>query len=88
MTRHDVYEVVDGERAYQDAMEKGPGGRTDGQQKQVGAFLSLMQHALAEARRAYYERQGDDPTLEFVRKLTALGVQCMEVHGAPARNTK
>ncbi len=85
MNRQDVYTIIDGERDYQDKLKKGPDGRTDGQVKQVGAFLSLMQHAMSEAHKAYYGKQGDGPALEFVRKIAAMAVQCMEIHGAPPR---
>lgn len=87
-TRTEVYGVIDGERDYQDVLKKGPGGRTDGEIKQVGAFLSLIQHALNKAFEAYYENQGDVPALHFLRKIAAMAVQCMEIHGAPARETK
>lgn len=85
--RREVYDAIDGERDYQDRLQKGQGGRTDGQTKQVGAFLSLMQHALNEAHRVYYEEQGNGPALEFVRKILGLGVQCGEIHGLPKRRT-
>jgi hypothetical protein len=40
---------------------------------------------LADARAAWYTPEGGQKSLEFVRKVTALGVQCMELHGAPER---
>jgi hypothetical protein len=60
--------VIDKERDYQDNLNKGPNGRTDGQTKQVGCFLSLMHHALNDAHKQYYEQQGDTHALHMVRK--------------------
>jgi hypothetical protein len=77
--------VIDKERDYQDNLNKGPNGRTDGQTKQVGCFLSLMHHALNDAHKQYYEQQGDTHALHMVRKIAALAVQCLEIHGAPPR---
>lgn len=84
-TRCEVYAVINGERDYQDSLGKGPNGRTDGHTKQVGVFLSLMHHALNQAHAEYYGKQGDEPALHFIRKIAALAVQCMEIHGAPPR---
>ncbi len=88
-TRARVYQAVDGERSYQmkwdDAESKGV--------HETGAFLLFMEHYLAEARRleSTIENGGNgdnfegEGSLDFVRKVTALGVVCMEQNGAPYR---
>lgn len=81
-SRRDVYEVVDGERDYQDGL---PATRSDGGDKSVGAFLALMQRYMTVALDDYAMNPGDAGALDVVRKITALGVACMEQHGAPAR---
>lgn len=83
--RERVYDVIDGERAYQDAMKVGPDGRTDGRQKSVGDYLTLIRVYSAKADAAYSGSPGDVPSLHEIRKIAAIAVQCMEVHGAHPR---
>ncbi len=85
MLRDDVYCLIDGERDYQDAMQVGPNGRTDGKQKSVGDYLTLLVAYTARACEAHVGRPGDQPALDMVRKIAGIAVQCMEVHGAPPR---
>jgi len=95
--RKDVYKAIDGERDYQqkweDAESKG--------KHETGAFILFMEHYLKEARRleSTLENGGNgvpashhlgrdvrpEGSLDFVRKVTALGVACMEQNGAPQR---
>jgi hypothetical protein len=85
MKRPDVYLAIDGERDYQDAMKVGPDGRTDGRQKSVGDYLTLIRVYSAKADSAYGGSPGDAPALHEIRKIAAIAVQCLEVHGAPSR---
>ncbi len=88
-SRHMVYEAIDGERAYQ---KKWDTAESKGLHE-VGAFILFMEHYLSEARKleSTLENGGNDSrlqsegSLDFVRKVTALGVACMEQNGAPAR---
>jgi hypothetical protein len=89
--RADVYKAIDGEREYQqkweDAESKG--------KHETGAFILFMEHYLKEARRlestlenggnVNWKVNGKEGSLDFVRKVTALGVACMEQNGAPER---
>ncbi len=77
-TRAEVYEALDGERAFQ---VKKWGADREG----VGAFLVYMEEYLAKARRALTENEGTKLALHELRKVTALGVACLEQHGAPPR---
>lgn len=83
--RKEVYKVIDGERKYQDNMKVGPNGRTDGRKKSVGDYLALLDVYVRKAQDAYSGRPGDEPSLHEIRKVAAIAVQCMEVHGAPVR---
>lgn len=77
--RDEVYDVLDGERDYQN--------RTwGGNPLTIGEFLLNMEEQLARARRMWADEPKPElQTLEFVRKIGALSVQCMEQHGAPPR---
>ncbi len=95
--RADVYKAIDGERAYQDKWEDADSRG----KHETGAFILFMEHYLQEARRleSTLENGGNgvpashhlgrdvrpEGSLDFVRKVTALGVACMEQNGAPER---
>jgi hypothetical protein len=85
-TRTDVYDALDTERDYQQKKFGGDAPRS------VGDFLVYMQDYLTEAvRQATRDPSSQESntvsyaTLETVRKITAIGVACMEQHGAPQR---
>lgn len=83
--RANVYAAVDSERAYQDA-QAGNAKRHEGQPPMTpGEYILCMEKCLADAREAWYRPDGGTKCLDFVRKVTALGVGCMELHGAPRR---
>ena len=87
LRRKRVYAVLDGERAYQ---AKWDTAESKGLHEPA-AFILFMEHYLAEARKleSTVESGGNgthvEGSLDFVRKVTALGVACMEQHGAPER---
>jgi hypothetical protein len=83
--RTDVYHLIDGERDYQDSKDLGPTGRNDGRQKSVGDYLTVIREYVSRADTAYTVNEGDGPALEVVRKIAAVCVQCMEVHGCKPR---
>lgn len=77
--RRDVYDVVDGERDYQDRKWGASRGH------EVGAWIAIMETLLDDARRAWSENSGDWPALDEMRKVVAVGVACMEQHGTVRR---
>ena len=87
-TRAEVYQALDGERAYQDERW---GPRTDqysAQNERVADFVLYMEDYLARAKDALVNQpdpQAQEAALHMIRKVTALGVACMEVNGAPRR---
>ena len=87
MNRSDVYELIDGERDYQDAKwcsnrssgEAGNGERT------IDEFsLYILGYAQDAARLASHILDRNLKLAE-IRKVAALCVACMEQHGAPER---
>lgn len=84
-TRDEVYLALDTERNYQDA-QRGNAKRHDGAADMTpGELLLCMEKCLQDARDAWYKPDGGVKCLDFVRKVSALGVQCMELYGAPQR---
>lgn len=85
VSREQVFYALNTERAYQESrIDKDSGSR----EHTVEDFILFMEHYLFEARRVASTTWGPPAkpaTLEFVRKVTALGVACMEKHGAPLR---
>lgn len=83
--RSKVYEAIDGERAYQEA--RWHEGTTPSCGKHTATeFILFMEHYLEGARKlASTTAEGNTEVLDFVRKVTALGVACMEENGAPRR---
>lgn len=85
--RDAVYNLIDGERDYQ---EKRWG---EGHIHEVSAYLAFMKSYVDRAIDEATHADRDDElglidyaqALDTVRKITALGVACMENHGAPAR---
>lgn len=85
--RDDVYNALDSERDYQDQQWNVNTTSTGGQHS-VTEFLVFMQDYLTQAMHQV-SREGEpfasEKALHTVRKITAMGVACMEQHGAPRR---
>lgn len=83
MMREDVYKLIDGERAYQEAM---PLHQDKMQQTNtpVAAWIIYMEKQLTGAKNSIY-RMSEREALAFIRKCTAVGVACMEHNDTPAR---
>lgn len=83
--RNQVYAAVDSERDYQDA-GRGNAKRHEGMPPMTpGEYILCMERCLHAAREAWYKPKGGVACLDDIRKVTALGVSCMELHGAPFR---
>lgn len=87
ITREQVYAVLDGEREYQDRRWNVNTTPTEGQHT-VTEWLVYMQDYVREAM-TQVTRAADPAAsrlaLNTIRKITAMGVACMEQHGAPER---
>lgn len=89
VTRENVYRAIDSERDYQIAMAKNAHGdpSNDGK-KHLEEFVLYMEDYLQEARKQLSRTWGPDAykdALNTIRKVVAIGVSAMEVHGAPLR---
>jgi hypothetical protein len=82
LQRTDVYKCLDGERDYQD--EKWGTDGTPDIEKPVAEWINYMEFHLAKAKEKVYYLKTEE-ALEELRKVTALGVRAMEIHGCPER---
>lgn len=85
MERIKVYQVIDGERDYQD--HKWGNGDVPDEEKDVAEWINYMEFHLQKAKNSVYYLDRDEALAE-IRKVTALGVRAMEIHGVPARIVK
>jgi hypothetical protein len=86
-TRAEVYHALDSERDYQDRRWN-PSTTTSGGDHSITEWIAYMEDYLAEAKHvlARTARQDAYPqVLHIMRKVTAMGVKCMEQHGALVR---
>lgn len=75
--RNLAYRAIDSEREYQKKWGEKP--------HEVSSFILYMEHHLALARAIASSTSPESAALDEIRKVTALGVACMEQHGAPLR---
>ena len=84
-SRSDVYLVIDGEREYQDTHRF-----HDPMQPMLttGDYITMMRAYTDKLPAAWAFNPGVAPedVLHNMRKIAAIAVQCMEVHGAPSRS--
>lgn len=80
MDRSDVYKLIDGERDYQDKRWPDSGA------SEVGSHLALIDSYIRRAIDAWSNEKGDAGGLDVIRKVAALCVRAMEMHGAPPRS--
>lgn len=88
MERRDVYTLIDGERKYQEWRWKNE-IREDGvhdEDKAPAEWLNYIKFHLERAEITNYELSKSD-TMEEIRKIAALAVRAMEIHGCPKRET-
>lgn len=86
-TRTEVYSCLDGEREYQDSRWNPSTTSTEGVHT-VTEFTLYMEHYLQEARKLLSTQaspKADLDGLDFIRKVTAMGVACMEQNGCVQR---
>ena len=85
MIREKVYELIDGERDYQQRVWDGLNGEADNPLTE-GEFVLLLEAYIVKARTEWQvEEKPAEKTLDMVRKVAGIAVNCMEQHGAPAR---
>jgi len=86
MEKTEVYKVVDSELDYQnqkwDARNLADG--VPDEEKPVAEWVNYIEYHLSKAKNAIYHLN-KQAALEEIRKVTALGVRTMMVHGCPKR---
>jgi hypothetical protein len=86
MEREHVYKRINQERDYQDktwSHEREQSGISD-DEVSVAEWVNYMEFHLNKAKNEIYFLKTDEALAEL-RKVTALGVKCMEIHGCPER---
>lgn len=87
MKREGVYELIDGERAYQERCWN-PTTTESGGKHSPAEWLVYMQDYLTQAMHQasrYPDPGSRQMVLATIRKITAMGVACMEQHDTPTR---
>lgn len=79
VSRQEVYEAIDSERAYQEQLE-----RNDATDQRPMEQIALIRRVLRDMEDAWYDNAGD-ADMNFMRKIAGIAVRCMEQHGAPLR---
>jgi hypothetical protein len=82
MDRKQVYELIDGEREYQN--RKAERDIESDKDHSVADWVIYIEWQLLQAKEALYflDKTG---ALNYVRKIAGLAVACMEVNDTPAR---
>ncbi len=83
MKREQVFDLINDERAYQEAMPQHQ-DKVQQSNTSIAAWIIYMEKQLVGAKEKIYnmDKQG---ALVFVRKCTAVGVACMEHNDTPGR---
>lgn len=87
VTRQEVYDAIDGERDYQERRWNRNTTASEGLHT-VSEWIVYMQDYMTQAINQvsrHPEPQASQMALETIRKITTMGVCCMEQNGAPKR---
>lgn len=86
MERKEVYRRVDDERDYQDLRwtPRREKNNTPDAEKPPAEWLNYIEYHLNKAKDKVYMLE-DENALAEVRKIAALAVRCLELHGCPER---
>lgn len=85
MNRKGVYKLIDGEREYQQDLEKDPSRHDSNYNHTVGDYLVLLNSYVAKANTAWSDNADVLPALDIIRKIAGICVHCMEDYETPAR---
>ena len=86
MEKNEVYKRVDGELDYQElrwVVRRDANGTPD-ESKPPAEWINYMQHHVNEANQGVYNLD-DEEALAQIRKVVALGVRALMIHGCPER---
>lgn len=83
--RYEVFNAINGERDYQDlhTLQDDPGDPDFS----TGDYIAMLLHYAGKLPTEWAMEPGEAPTgvLANMRKIAAIAVQCMEVHGVVSR---
>ena len=82
MERSEVYNLIDGERDYQDSISG------DMEHKDIEAEIRMMEEYIKKTRETWDNHGDSTPALDMMRKVIGIGVRCFENHGCPLRSKK
>jgi hypothetical protein len=80
-----VYDIINTERDYQDRIVDPDPDRRGTVFHSVGDFGVMLHEYMNRFDRAWVDGSGTNDALDVVRKIAAICVKCMEIHGARAR---
>lgn len=86
MGKNEVYKVIDDELHYQDLrwVPRRKANGTPDETKPTAEWINYMEFHLTKAKEAVYYLK-DEEALAEIRKVTALGVRALMIHGCPER---
>jgi hypothetical protein len=86
MERADVYKLIDGERDYQDWRwtEEIRKDRVPDEEKRPAEWLNYIKYHLEQGEISNY-MLSKEQTMSEIRKIAALAVRAIEIHGCPER---
>lgn len=86
MERTEVYKLIDGERDYQDWRwtEEIKKDRVPDEDKRPAEWLNYIKYHLEQGEISNY-MLSKEQTMSEIRKIAALAVRAIEIHGCPER---
>lgn len=85
-SREAIYDVIDGERDYQNARWPDQNNAAQPNPLTIGESILLIEEYAARARALWSgETKPEHGALDIMRKLAGIAVHCMEEHGAIPR---
>ena len=85
MKREDVYKLIDGERAYQIERHKNHKVPHRDEDHSVADWITYIEYNVTKVKFWIYHLETEH-ALREIRKVTALGVACMEYNETPPRH--
>jgi len=84
--REAAYAAIDSERAYQDQVWPTTTNEPRPHRHTVGEEIVLLQSYTGKAVEAWTVNEGDKAALDVIRKIAAIAVRAMELHGVVERS--
>ncbi len=82
--KKEVLSAIHDERVFQNRKW----GTIEQHPHEVGGYLTLMRKLLTDAEESWSTSRGNVGALDEIRKVVAVGIACMEQHGAVPRSVQ